>query len=106
MHLVTTAARQASSKSADTAAQMHTFKTRLDGEVGMVVGTSWAMIQADSFLVSHTKWSDAMTALHAALLKLHQNSNDHALHYERNDDEYASGMTRIEAPSLGAIMRA
>lgn len=106
MHLVTTSARQASAKTADSALQMHTLRTRLDASVGTVVGSAWSMIQADAFSVAHAKWSDAMVALHTALNRHEVNTNQHATNYEHNDTQSAAGFTRIEAPTLGPIMRA
>jgi uncharacterized protein YukE len=104
MHMVTESAQHAQATSSATAESLHGHVTRLNAEVGAVVGTGWHMDQAIGFANAHQSWADGMGKLIVALQKVSTDMGAHHNSYVETDAVQAGALNRIQAPMFSGVL--
>jgi uncharacterized protein YukE len=104
MHMVTESAQHAQTTSGTTSETLHGHVTRLNGEVGAVVGSGWSMDQAISFGNAHQSWVDGMGKLIAALQKVSVDTGAHLADYVENDLAMSAAINKVQAPMFSGVL--
>jgi uncharacterized protein YukE len=104
LHMVTESAQHAQTVSGSTADSLHGHVTRLNGEVGAVIGSGWSMDQAIAFANAHEGWAKGMANLVVALNKVSADTGAHLNDYVHNDETQASALNTVQAPMFSGVL--
>ena len=104
LYMVTESAQHAQTTSGTTADSLHGHVTRLNGEVGAVIGSGWSMDQATGFGNAHQTWSEGMGKLVVALQKVSADTGAHLTDYVNNDAAHAAVMNKVQAPMFNGVL--